>query len=212
MDRQYIHGPLFGVVSDNNDPENLARVKVALDMWGENIITNWIPVLNFYGGAFFIPEVGDQVIVAFTDDSSDHGIVLGGVWDNAHMPPETGENTASDLNQDGENNLRFIKSRSGHQIILDDKAGEEKIQIITGEGTTRFEFKKADETVNIETDVDINISATKKVTIEAEEVEFTTTKSLKVSAEELLLESTGKDVSITAGNNLALEGTGINLN
>jgi phage baseplate assembly protein gpV len=212
MSVDYEFGPTYGVVSDNNDPDNLGRIKVALQMWGENIVTNWIPVLNFYNGAYFLPDVGDQVAVAFMDDSSEHGVVLGGIWSNVQRPPETEENTASDLNQDGENNLKFIKSRAGHKIILDDKSGDEKVQIIVGGGTTRIDFKAAEELLNIETDVDLQLSATKKIEIEAEEGDFQFTQSLKISAEEMLLESTSADLKTKAGNNLALEGQTINLN
>jgi uncharacterized protein involved in type VI secretion and phage assembly len=191
IEKAFQFGPVYGRVTDNQDPDKLGRVKVKLGLFGDEVETNWIPVLSLYAssecGAFFIPEVDDQVIVAFLNDNPDHGVVLGSVWSEAIAPPETGENTGSDLNQDGENNLKFIKSRSGHQIILDDKDGEEKIQILAADGNTRFEFLARDEKINLETDKDLFITAGGKLIIEAEEGEFTFDKGLKMKAENISL-------------------------
>ncbi|MBN2532120.1 MAG: rhs element Vgr protein [Spirochaetales bacterium] len=212
----YQNGPLYGIITDNADPDGLGRVKVKLAVLGEDIETNWIPVMTLYGsaecGAFFIPEVDDQVVVVFLNDNPEQGIVLGSVWSEAAVPPETGENTGSDLNQDGENNLKFIKSRSGHQIILDDKDGEEKIQILAADGKTRFEFLAKDEMINIETDKDLRISAGGKLSIEAEEGEITFDKGLKVEADKISMESKSKDIEAIASQNMQIEGSSVKLN
>ena len=183
---------------------------------GSSIETNWIPVVTPYGnskcGAFFLPENGDIVVVTFMGDNPNFGIVLGGVWSSSQPPPETGENTGSDLNKDGENNLRFIKSRSGNQIIFDDKDGEEKIQILSSDAKTRFEMLSKDEMIKIETDKDISINAKGKFAIEAEEGVLKFSKGLKLTADEIAIESSSKDVKIKASQNIALEGSTIKLN
>ena len=210
------NGPIYGIVTDNADPDGLGRIKVKLSVLGEDIETNWIPVMSLYGsaecGAFFLPEIDDQVVVAFLNDNPEQGIVLGSVWSEAAVPPETGENTGSDLNQDDENNLKFIKSRSGHQIILDDKDGEEKIQILAADGATRFEFLAEDEIINIETDKDLIISAGGKLSIEAEEGEFTFDKGLKIEADKISEESKSKDIESIASQSMQVEGSSVKLN
>ncbi|MCP4136617.1 MAG: rhs element Vgr protein [bacterium] len=211
-----VFGPIVGKISDNQDPDNLGRVKVKLEELGDGMETNWIPILTPYGnsecGAFFLPEVDDVVVVTFIGDNPGSGIVIGGVWTDQQVPPETGENSGSDLNKDGENNLRFIKSRSGHQIIFDDKDGEEKIQILASDGATRYEFLAADEMINIETDVDLVISAKGKLAIEAEEGEIAFDKGFKVEVDELAVESKSAAVKIKASQNITLEGANIKLN
>jgi uncharacterized protein involved in type VI secretion and phage assembly len=211
-----LYGPVYGKVTANQDPDALGRVKVIVDTMGEAIETDWIPVMQLYGssevGAFFIPEVDDIVLVTFMANNSKMGVVLGGVYTASQLPPETGENTASDVNQDGENNLRFIKSRSGHMLIFDDKSGEEKIQIISHDGNTRFEFLAADEMLNIETDKDLRVSAKGKLAITAEEGEFTFEKALKIEGDAISFEAKGKDLSAKAGQNITLEGTSVILN
>ena len=193
----------------------MARVKVMLPLTAEGVETTWLPVLGFYSseeaGSFILPEIEDMVVVAFMDTNMTIGVVLGAVWHTKRMPPETEENTDADLNQDGENNLKFIKSRSGSQIILDDTDGEEKVQILSPEGTTRFEFLVGDETINVETDVDLIISAEGKIQTEAEEVESTAEKGLSIEAENLSVDI-NKDQEVTVSKNMCLDGKGINLN
>src|ERR1017187_9956492 len=105
-----VHGIVVGTVTDNHDPEGLARVKVKFGGKGDDVESDWAPMASFMGGkgrgAVFLPEVGDQVVIAFADGHHDHPHVLGAFWSTSDAPPET--------NSDGQNNIRKIKSRSGH--------------------------------------------------------------------------------------------------
>ena len=105
----------LGVVTDNKDPDKLGRIKVSFKVFGDSVETDWIPVMSLYAtkdcGAYFIPEVKDQVVVAFFGDSSEQGVVLGSIWNNNNKPPKTEENSGSDLNQDGDNNLEVYKKQ-----------------------------------------------------------------------------------------------------
>lgn len=216
MEDVNIYGLLLGVVTDNQDPDTLGRVKVKLEMLGDTVETDWIPVLSLYAspecGAFFIPEVEDQVVVGFIGDNPDFGVVMGGIWTDTQKPPETKENTGSDLNQDGENNLRFIKSRAGSMLIFDDKDGEEKIQIIASGAKTRVEYLAADELLSLETDKDMIISSKGKLGIDAEEGVFNFKKGLKLDADGLSLNTSSKDIEAIASQNMVIEGTTIKLN
>jgi uncharacterized protein involved in type VI secretion and phage assembly len=77
-------------------------------------------------GSYFLPEVEDEVLVAFDHGEIHHPYVVGALWNGQDRPPET--------NSDGENNIRTIRSRSGHQIILDDTQSQEKVTIRTNAG------------------------------------------------------------------------------
>ena len=216
MGRAYVAGPLFATVTDIKDPDKLGRVKVQLSIMGEKVVTDWIPVLNLYGsakggGAFFLPELKDQVVVGFFGDSPDSGIVLGGVWSAAQKPPETKENTGSDLNKDGKNNLKFIRSRSGHQIILDDKKGDAKVQILAAGGKSRYELLEKKKQINIETDGEIKITAKKKFSVQAETGEFKLKKNMNVKAAGLNLESK-KDINVKSSAAVMVKGAVIKLN
>ena len=206
MNSIYSNGPIYGKVSDNSDPDGFGRVKVMLQVLGISEETDWIPVVNSYGGAekgsFYIPEVDDQVVVGFLWDNPDNPIVLGGIWSNNQQPPKTEENTDCDLNQDGDNLLKFIKSKTGHRIIIDDKDEEEKIQVISGDGNTRLELLMGEKKINIETDKDINISADGKISIEEQDIELKSKKDIIFEADELIIETKGKDIEVKSNKNI----------
>jgi len=206
---------VFGTISDNADPDKQARVKATYSLQGEEAETPWLPVTSIYAtneaGVFFLPEVGDQVVMVFMDTNHTTGFILGSLWHQDNTPPETEENTGSDLNGDGDNNLQFIKSRSGNMIILDDKSGEEKVQLIASGGKTRLEFLLADEIINLETDKDITIMAKGKIQVEAEEAELTCSKGLKVEGQGITFESSDA-LNLVAKGNLGAEGSTIKLN
>ena len=59
-------------------------------------------------GFYFLPEVDDEVLVAFEQGDARFPYVVGALWNGKDAPPEK--------NDDGQNNVRAIKSRSGHVI------------------------------------------------------------------------------------------------
>jgi uncharacterized protein involved in type VI secretion and phage assembly len=111
-----IRGVSVGVVSQNQDPEGLGRVKIRFP-WHENPDeSHWARIAVLMAGkergTWFLPEVGDEVLVACDAERIEHPYILGALWNGKEPPPET--------NSDGRNDIRKIRSRSGHEIIFDD--------------------------------------------------------------------------------------------
>jgi uncharacterized protein involved in type VI secretion and phage assembly len=109
-------GVSVGVVSQNKDPEGLGRVKVRFP-WRENADESYwariaVPMAGHDRGSWFLPEVGDEVLVACDAERIEHPYVVGCLWNGQDKPPQT--------NADGRNDLRLIRSRSGHQVVFDD--------------------------------------------------------------------------------------------
>ncbi len=131
----------YGIVTDNQDPDKLGRVKVAVESAGADNETPLIPVLAAQAGKesgmFMLPDVDDQVFIAFLDPQHWHAVVLGGVWSPSSQPPKTDENSGSDLNADGENNPRFHRSRAGMVLIFDESDADrlDNSRISTAYGT-----------------------------------------------------------------------------
>ncbi len=75
-------------------------------------------------GAFFMPEVGDEVVVAFEMGDINQPVIIGSLWSDTDAVP-TGVDTSSS------NNIRMLRSRTGHVITFDDSPGADKIQIKT---------------------------------------------------------------------------------
>jgi len=110
-------GVSVGTVKENQDPDNLGRVQVEFPCWEDQGVTEWArvasPMAGAEMGAYFLPEVGDEVLVAFEGGNIDCPYVIGCLWNDEDKPPEK---------NDGKNNKRMIRSRSGHEILFDDDA------------------------------------------------------------------------------------------
>jgi uncharacterized protein involved in type VI secretion and phage assembly len=114
------YGLYYGVVVQNKDPDNLGRIKVRLP-WldkGDEDQTHWAQIVTPMEGKKFgmyaIPDIEDAVVVMFIGGDSAQPVILGGIWSKPDFSPEP--------NEDGKNNFRGYRSRSGHRLILDDTA------------------------------------------------------------------------------------------
>lgn len=201
-------------ISDNQDPDNLHRVKITFTN-EEEVVSDWIPVLSYSAGndngIYSLPDVDEQVLVTALDNDSKSFCVIGSIWSNEVKPPESGENSDADLNQDGKNSLHFLKSRAGNMIILDDTDSKEKIQLISADGKSRFEFSAEDELINLETENDIQITAKKNLMINAEEIEIKSSKQMNITTDEFQTK-VSKELQINADKDITIKGSGIALN
>lgn len=125
-----VYGVSAGIVTNNKDPKKLGRVKVQFPWLSDKNESNWARTAVLMSGkqmgSFFLPEVGDEVLVAFENGNINAPYVIGSLWNPKAKPPET--------NKDGKNNIRTFKSRSGHQLIFDDTKGKEQFEIKTKSG------------------------------------------------------------------------------
>jgi uncharacterized protein involved in type VI secretion and phage assembly len=190
-----IAGVVPGIVTDNQDPDGLGRVKIRFPWLSDDNETGWVRIATLMAGgqrgSFFLPEVDDEVLVAFEHGDINHPYVLGALWNGADTPPET--------NSDGQNNIRKIRSRSGHeiifndddtsqqekieiltnaghQIILDDSAGQEKIEIVDKTGRNKIIIDSVQNSINMESAMQLKIKSN------AVEIEGTTSLTLKSNA------------------------------
>jgi uncharacterized protein involved in type VI secretion and phage assembly len=113
-------GLQYGIVTQNKDPEKMNRIKVRLP-WldqGETDQSHWAqyvtPMEGKKYGWYALPDIDDVVVVMFIGGDISQPVILGGVWSTKDNSPEP--------NEDGKNNFRGYRSRSGHRLILDDTA------------------------------------------------------------------------------------------
>lgn len=106
----------FGVVTahvvDRDDPDGQGKVKVRYDWMGDEAEGYWAPVSTLMAGggrgAWFMPELGDEVLCAFEQGDVAHPFVIGFLWNGQDKPPES------------DPQRRVIRSRNGHEIALHD--------------------------------------------------------------------------------------------
>jgi uncharacterized protein involved in type VI secretion and phage assembly len=174
-----IQGVVTAVVTNNQDPDKLGRVKVKFPWLSDTDESWWArvasPMAGKDRGVFFLPEVDDEVLVLFEHGDLRFPYVIGQLW-NGNAPPFL-------TNDDGKNDQRAIKSRSGHTITLDDKDGEEKITIVDQSGKNSIVISSKDNTLTITADADITIkSASGKVAISGNDIELKAQSGIKVEA------------------------------
>jgi len=196
-----LYGVTVGVVTNNQDPDGLGRVKVKLPWLSDDVESHWArvvtPMAGNDRGLFFLPEVDDEVLVAFEHGSPEFPYVLGALWNGKDKAPES--------NDDGGNNMRTIKSRSGHVVRLDDTDGSEKIEIVDGSGANSVVISTADNTITITADADITIkSGNGKLILSGNGIEIKSQADVKVEA--------GANMDLKASGQLNIKGTTVNIN
>lgn len=196
-----IYGVVVGVVTNNQDPEELGRVKVKFPWLSDADESDWAriatPMAGNDRGIYFLPEVDDEVLVVFEHGDLRLPYIIGALWNGQAPPPVKNDN--------GKNNLRVIKSRSGHVIQLNDEEGKETIEIKDKDNKNSIVVDTAANTIAITADGDITLAAAQgKITLTAQNIELQSSADTKVEA------SAGMD--LTASSTMNLSGQTINLN
>lgn len=203
-----IEGVMVGIVTDNKDPDNLARVKLKLPIREIEQETDWVRIATLMAGndrgSLFVPEVGDEVLVAFHLGELRKPYVIGVLW-NKKQPSPKGDSD--------KNNIRKIRSRSGHEITFNDDDQDGSITVVTkdghkvhisdkndtitvaekggksslvinGQGAGEVTVKSSNSKVVLSGSGDVTISSDKEIKIKSTQVniEATATMSLKASA------------------------------
>lgn len=189
-----------GVVTNNQDPDNLGRVKVSFPWLAEGEESAWArvvtPVAGAQRGLFWLPEVGDEVLLAFEHGDPGRPYVLGGLWNGTDTPPTDAG--------DGRD-VRVLKSRSGHLVRLDDSSGAEKIEIVDKSGSNTIVLDTAANTITLTSGKDIQLKAPQgKILLEAQEVQIGSSAATKVEA--------SGSLTVQASGSLTLKGSTVMIN
>jgi uncharacterized protein involved in type VI secretion and phage assembly len=172
---------LLARVTSLDDPDGAGRVQVrllAFDGVAQQDAPMWARmVAPFAGkdrGAFFLPDVDDEVLVVFVQGDPRHPLVLGGLWNGASSAPAS-------IESGGRNRYKRIQSKNGIVITLDDQDGQEKLQLETpggckltlsdGPGSVTLEDSNGN-SIKLESS-GITVQASAKVTVQASSVEVT---------------------------------------
>lgn len=197
-------GVAVGIVTANDDPEGLGRVRVTYPWRESEDESYWAriatPMAGAEMGTYFLPEVGDEVLVAFDSGDIDHPYILGALWNGEQPPPED--------NADGTNAVRTIRSRSGHEITLDDADTGGKIEITTSGGhKVILNDTSGSEKVSIED------TRNNRIEFDAVQGALDISSGTKISVNAPMLEITGDgNVSVEAGGILTLKGALVKIN
>ncbi len=163
----------------NDDPDSEYRILIDLPLFDPSAEGVWARLTNFYStsgaGAFFLPEVGDEVVVGFLNDDPRFPIILGSLYSSKNKP-------FSELEPNEQNSHKAIVSKQALRVVFND---EDKILTVTtpNKNTCVLDDKNkqislTDENQNsivmsesgitIKSEKSINIQATENVNIQGE--------------------------------------------
>ena len=194
-----VTGVVSGIVSSNTDPDQLGRVKLRLPWRSDEFETDWArvvaPMAGKARGIYFLPEIGDEVLVAFDGDDIRYPYVLGVLWSKTDPPPAK--------NEDGKNRIRLIKTPGGHLLKFVDRENEDVILIQLADGK-KVEIKS--EGIHID-------DGANKITLDAQAgtVSIEAKQSLSLKAPKIAIEATAT-LDIKGGQSMSANATIVRIN
>lgn len=198
-DGGYVKGVAIGLVTQNKDPEGLCRVKVRYPWHDQPTESYWarlaMPMAGADRGMVLIPEVGDEVLLAFEREDLRFPYVLGALWNGKDKPPRH--------NGDGKNDERILQSRKHHYLLFDDGA----------QGVVELAHEKGRKVVLDDTGFAVQDGNGNTVKVDSTSGSMTLEAKgpLKIKAASITLEATGT-LEVKANATLTLRGSLVQIN
>ncbi|HKR48814.1 MAG TPA: VgrG-related protein [Pseudonocardiaceae bacterium] len=189
-------GVVIGVVSDCRDPEKQGRVRLTFPWLNDTYVSDWArtvqPGAGKDRGAVIVPEVNDEVLVAFEQGSFQRPYVLGGLHNGVDTLPKGDVELVN--SSAGTIDRRAFVSRTGHALeMLENASGAQGIKIRTGDGKLFLDLDQKKTKITVHSDGTVTVEAKQGVTVDAG------TGSLRL---------TGQDVSIEGKTGVKVDGGG----
>ena len=173
----------------------MGRVKVKFPTLPEMPQSFWcrlsMPMAGRERGWMTIPEIDDEVLVAFVHGDFNHAIVLGALYNGQDTPPYA--------NEDGENNLRVFQSRSGHRLTFDDTSGAERVELCLHNQEIRIIWDSANKELSVYCGKDIIIEAKETISYKCKDFKLEASNSINMKAGMEMKVQTGQSCNINGG-------------
>ncbi|MET7892609.1 phage baseplate assembly protein V [Streptomyces mirabilis] len=191
VDKRYF-GVATGIVERvEGDPEQECRVRLTLPWYDGATISEWCRVAQPYAGngygASFVPEKGDEVLVAFDQGDMRYPVVIGCLYNGVDKPP---------THRTGGRDEKLLRTKHGHELALDDSAGRQAVRLTSSAGH-RVELCDAGNSVVVRT------ASGGKVTVTAD-------GSVEISAGSGPVTVSGGSVTVT-GDSVTLDAPQVSL-
>jgi uncharacterized protein involved in type VI secretion and phage assembly len=199
----HIPGLVPAIVADNNDTQNLGRVKVMFPWLAGDYVSDWARVAQLgagqKGGAVFVPEKDDEVLVGFEFGDPRRPYVIAGMYN----PKDNDRPDMSGLISMGKVKKRFFQSRLGHMLVFhEDDMSDSGIELVSKDQKLRILMDVTNKTLKITAEQSggskLELTASGDITIEAKSPGKLTIKG-------------GADVSVEATQKLNLKGNGVTI-
>ncbi|KQV85603.1 type VI secretion system tip protein VgrG [Rhizobacter sp. Root1221] len=172
-----VEGLQVGVVMKlDGDPDSENRVQVSLPVMQAATEGVWARLLQFHGssgfGSFFVPEVGDEVVLGYFNNDPSHPVILGSLYSSKRAPPyalEAKNNTKaivtrcqSKIEFNEEDKVITVLTPGNNKIVISDK---EKSILLQDQNDNRIELNPGG--ITLSSPKDIKLSAKGGITLDA---------------------------------------------
>src|SRR4051812_47348667 len=121
--QQRVYGVTLAEVTDLDDLKGLGRVKVKFPWLSGRVESGWARIATGWAGGmrgtYLLPEVGDEVVVAFRHGSLRDPYILGFLWSDTERPPQSSPRLKRSE----------LRSKSGHRVVFDDLSGSQALTL-----------------------------------------------------------------------------------
>ena len=197
-----LSGVTTAIVTDNKDPNDWGRIKVAFPWLDAEHQSGWSRVVYPGGGKdrgiTFIPEVNDEVYVAFEHGDADRVVVLGGVYNGKDKFPDHKSAQHTDRGKTVHYGIYTDKSK----LTISDKAGGEEITLGLRDKSYLITIDKKGTVLSIGSDGKVDVKAKSGVTITAEQ------GNIELTAKAGDVKLNGMNVTIEGKSGLTLSASG----
>ena len=160
----------------DGDPDGQQRVQVSIPVLGSSAQPVWARLLQFYAsnavGAFFVPELADEVVLGFFDNDPTHPVILGSLYSSNRAPPYTlaAENNTkaivtrckAKIEFDEENKVITVMTPGKNKIVLSD---QDKSILLLDQNNNRAELNPGG--ITLDSPKDIKVKANGTITLDA---------------------------------------------
>lgn len=203
-----IHGLHIGKVKKiHEDPDGQTRIQVDVPMIAASGDGVWARIASPYAtnkaGIFFMPEIGDEVILSFVNNDPSFPVIVGSLYSSQRTPPFTPDqpntnkaivsNAQLKITMDDVKKVIQIRTPGGHIVTMSD---DQKSVTIVDSNSNKMEMTSSG--ISISSPGDINIKATGQIQMQAQ-----TNISIKATAD---LSLQGLNVSAKAQVALSAQG------
>jgi Rhs element Vgr protein len=192
-----VQGLQHGVVLKiSDDPDGLYRIKVDAPFLLGNSDGIWARLIQFYAtstkGSFFIPEVGDEVILGFLNGDPRYPVIIGSVYSTKNKPKYT---------PDAKNSIKAIVTKNDLKIELDD---ENKVITISTPAGNQFVLSDKNKSILLKD------QSGNKVEMTSNGISLNSIKDVKIDAKGKISLSAVQGISLAAsGGNVGLSGLNV---
>ncbi len=201
-----VHGVVVALVTDVDDPDEAGRVKLSFPWLSGDYESWWARVAQLGAGsqrgAVWLPEVNDEVLVAFEHGDTRRPFVVGSLYNGVDLP-RLGDGLVDPST--GAVRRRGFVSRAGHRLVFLDDDAQSGAALLTGDDSLRIALKQTSTTIAISSDGAVTISG-------AQEVSVTSDGSISLEAGSTLTLKGSGGVSIDGGPQVEVSGGLISLN